>query len=104
MQESDIKFYKAKANGRMGHGTAYQIISGVRENFFDRVQRSEREAGSTVTEKFFIKNANDDDEPLYSAKPWLDAPSDGDDWEYFVAGTQRNVAADLTGSGPPFAQ
>lgn len=101
MQSSDIKFYKAKANGRVSRAAADEVIPGGRENVFRRITTDERTNGVTRVEKIFACNCNLSNEPMYGFKLWLDKPSAGDDYEWFAPGTQRNTA--LGGSERKYA-
>lgn len=99
---SEIKFYKAatvsdtSANGGRMSATTY--TTGVVQNVFPNVLSSERTIGSTKYRKVFCKVANDDDETLYSPTFKVFAPTAGDDWVVFFAGTQTDTQADITGS------
>jgi hypothetical protein len=102
MQNSDLKFYHPLViNNTTTNGSrmsANQIISGVLQNVFPHVFKAERDAGSTITRKIYGKNADDADGTLFNAAFCIDGTTLGDDWCYFWAGTQRDTAADITGS------
>lgn len=99
---SELKFYKAAtvtdttANG--GRISANAYTSGVVQNVFPNILSAERTAGSTKYRKIFCKVANDADETFYAPQFYLFAPTAGDDWVVFFAGTQTNTQADITGS------
>ncbi len=100
--DTEIKLYKSKTvgdsaanGGRMGSA---EVISGAVQNLFPHVSRSEREAGLVTLRKVFFKVANDSDLTLIGPMIWLDAPTPGDDWVVFHAGTQTDTQGDLTGS------
>jgi hypothetical protein len=84
------------ANG--GRISAAAITSGAVANVFPHVFSAERTAGSTKRRKLFLKVSNDADETLFA--PWvcLDGPTAAQDYVYFHVGTQRDTAADITGS------
>lgn len=99
---AELKFYRSAtvtdttANG--GRISATQITSGAVANVFAAAMSNERSAGSTKRRKIFCKVANDADEILYT--PWfcLDGPTSAQDYVYFHVGTQRDTAADISGS------
>ena len=102
MLNSNLLFYHAlnrtntsACGGRM---SATQIISGVLQNVFPHVFSAERLAGNTIIRKLFAKVADDDDGTLYAPAFCIDGNTLGDDWCYLWAGTQRDTAADITGS------
>ena len=103
---SELKAYPSQTvtdttanGGRIGF-TA--LTSGGLQNVFPHVFRAERLAGSTKRRKVFLRNTNDADETLYAPLVRLHAPAIGDDWVYFHVGTQRDTAADITGSERKF--
>lgn len=99
MQNDDLKFYLAKANGRPAAvTTANQIASGARGVVFDKFTSAQLAAGAEKVTKIFARNVNASNETMYGLYLWLDKPTSADDYEWFVIGTQRNVVADLTGS------
>jgi hypothetical protein len=99
---AELKLYKSTtvtnttANG--GRISPTQIISGASANVFPSAFQSELTSGSTTRRKVFLKCANDADEILTA--PWclLDGPTAAGDYVYFHVGTQRDTAADITGS------
>lgn len=86
----------ASTNG--GRISFAAITSGALQNVFPHVFRAERTAGSTKHRKVFFRVVNDADETLYAPQIRLHAPTVGDDYVYFRAGTQRNKQGELTGS------
>ena len=99
---SELKFYKAAtindsaSNG--GRMSASTYTTGVVQNVFPNILSAERLAGSTKYRKIFCKVANDADETFYAPNLYFFAPTAGDDWVVFFAGTQTNTQGDLTGS------
>lgn len=105
MQNSDIQYFNAAGNttvaatngGRMDG--ASQITSGSPGVVFQTIRSAERAANTQECEKIFCANRNADNEIGYYPKIYLDGdPSLGDDYAWFVAGSQRNFEDDLTGS------
>lgn len=96
MLSSDLKVYKAKANGRM-NGLA-PVTSGVVQNVFRHVTQAERTAGFFDYVKTFWKVADDADGTLLDPEIYLDAPTLGasDYVVKFVMGARDRVE-DLTG-------
>jgi hypothetical protein len=99
---SELQFFKSAtvtdttSNG--GRLSATQITSGAVANVFPHVMSAERAAGSTKRRKLFLKCSNDADETLYSPWACLDGPTAAGDYVYFHVATQRDTAADITGS------
>lgn len=99
---SEIVLYKSQtitettSNG--GRRGATKVTSGAVNNLFPLVLPEERTAGARKVRKVFVSVDNDDDETLYSAGIYIDAPTPGDDWVTMFAGTQRDTMADHTGS------
>ena len=102
MLNTDLKFYlpitvtDTTANG--GRMSANQIISGVLQNVFPHVFKSERNSGSIKYRKVFGKVADDSDGTLFNAAFCIDGNTLGDDWVCFWPGTQRDTQANITGS------
>ena len=98
---SEIVLYKSQtitetsSNGGR-RGTA-KVTSGAVNNLFPLVLPEERVAGARKVRKVFASVDNDDDETLYSAGIYIDAPTPGGDWVTMFAGTQRDTMADHTG-------
>jgi hypothetical protein len=90
----------ASLNG--GRMTASQAVSGVVNNAFPNIGYAERVSGASLWRKLFYKVANDADISAISPRIWLDKPTAGGEYAYFIAGTQRNVESDLTGSEAKF--
>lgn len=99
---SDLKFCKASSVSNLGSNGGLMspnlYVTSVLQNLFNNVLSSERTTGSTVYRKIFCKNANDSDETFYGSKLCLFAPTAGDDWVVFFAGTQEDVQSDITGA------
>jgi hypothetical protein len=99
---AELQFFRSAtvtdttANG--GRLSATQITSGAIANVFPHAMAAERSAGSTKRRKLFLKCSNDADETLYAPWACLDGPTAADDYVYFHVGTQRDTAADITGS------
>jgi len=96
MLSSDLKVYKAKANGRMDG--ASPVTSGVLQNVFPHVTSSQRTAGFFDYKKTFWKVADDSDGTLLDPEIYEDAPtlSATDYVTMFLMG-QRDRVEDLTG-------
>jgi len=95
MLKSEIVSDVAANGGRMDNNAS--VTSGVLNNVFPSVFRSERIAGSTKYRKTFLKVANDDDDTLFNPQIWLDRRTPGDDWVVLFAGTQVDTQADIGG-------
>jgi len=96
MQNSDLKVYKQKANGRMDG--AAPVTSGVVQNVFPHVTSAQRTAGFFDYKKTFWKVADDADGTLIDPSVYTDAPtlSATDYVTMFLMG-QRDAIEDLTG-------
>ena len=96
MLSTDLKVYKAKANGRMDGSQL--VTSGVLQNVFPHVTSAQRTAGHFDYFKTFWKVADDSDGTLIDPYVHLDAPTKSltDYVTMFVMG-QRDVVADITG-------
>lgn len=81
-----------------GRMTSSRAIDGVVNNVFPNIGFVERTDGGTTRRKVFFKIANDADITATAPRIWLDKPTSGGEHAYFVAGTQRNVESDLSGS------
>lgn len=92
---SEMKIYKSlvvsdtSTNG--GLMSAVESVSGVVNNIWPHVFKSERTVGSTTYRKFFLKIANDTDNTLFNPLIWLDRPTEGDDYVVLFAGTQSDT-------------
>ncbi|MFA6135483.1 MAG: hypothetical protein WC869_15835 [Phycisphaerae bacterium] len=96
MLNTDLKVYKAKANGRMD-GLA-PVTSGVLQNVFPHVTSGQRAAGYFDYYKTFWKIADDADGTLLDPEIYTDAPT-GSLTDYvlmFIMG-QRDRVEDLVG-------
>lgn len=96
MLSTDLKVYKAKANGRMDG--ASPVTSGVLQNVFPHVTSSQRTAGFFDYKKTFWKVADDADGTLLDPEIYIDAPtlSLTDYVTMFLMG-QRDRVEDLVG-------
>lgn len=96
MQNSDIKFYKAKTNGRM---SATQITTQVPQNVWPHVTSAQRTAGYYDYAEIWAKVADDSDGTLIDPALSLDAQtlSSGDDIVFFVM-DGRDAISDVTGT------
>jgi hypothetical protein len=104
-----IKFYKSiyvndslTNGGRIG---STLMTDGALNNLFRNVQSEERELGTDLYRKFFIKNENPNDISLENPKIWISNVSSGEDYFQIALGSDINnqsVADDITdwyGSG-----
>lgn len=102
---SELKQYKSSVvdetttNGNIMGSTA--IVSNVLNNVFPDVSKASRLAGLTTLRKTFVKNTNLS-LALLSPVAWIDSITQGDDNVVLFAGTQRDTAADLTGTERKF--
>lgn len=105
MLDSELLLYKSKVvtndgtnGGRMSSTDI--IISGLLQNLWEHVTKSQRLNGYTSYKKVFAKVANDADETLLNPGYYVEDCL-GDDWVVLAPGTQRNTQADWTGGSPP---
>jgi hypothetical protein len=102
IQNSELLLYlgtpSATASVNGGRMTATRAVSGVVNNAFPNIGYAERTSGGRVRRKVFYKIANDDDLSALTPRIWLDKPTIGGEYAFFIAGTQRNVESDLSGS------
>jgi hypothetical protein len=77
---------------------ASSVLTGVVNNVWPSVFKSERLAGSTKYRKLFLKVENDNDETFYNPQFWLDIVTPGDDWVIFFPGTQTDTQGDIAGT------
>lgn len=82
--------------GRMDNNS--NVVSGVTNNVWPSVFKTERQAGSTKYRKTFFKVENDADETLFYPQIWMDVPTPGEDWIIFFLGTQSDIQSAITGS------
>jgi hypothetical protein len=98
MQNSDLKVYKAKANGRMGGGSTYLVSTGVQQNVFPHVTSAQRTAGHQDAFKTFWKVADDADGTLIAPEIYDDAPTLSlTDYVIAFEMDQRETIASITG-------
>lgn len=96
MLSSDLKVYKAKANGRMS-GTDL-VTTGALQNVFPHVTSSQRTAGLRDAYKTFWKVADDSDGTLLDPYVMHDAPTlSATDFVVLFAMSQRETIASITG-------
>lgn len=88
----------AQNGGRMAYT---QMVSGMKNNLFPDVSKTERDNGATLLRKAFIHLNNTSDTPLTSCKVFLDAVTPGDDYVLFFPGTATNTE-DTMGSARPY--
>jgi hypothetical protein len=93
MLSSDLKYYKPKANGRMG-GTV--ISSGVTQNVFPHVSSAQRTAGLTDYYKIFCKAHSADNDTLIDPLILLDKPTAGGDHVTIFPSGQRTATDQVT--------
>jgi len=101
--DSELLTYKstgitdvAATNG--GRLSAVRSVSNVKNNLFADIGRAERTVGGIVVRKEFYKVANDADLPALNVRLWQDRPTVGEEYAWWVLGTQRNFQAALTGA------
>lgn len=104
IQSTEIQFRKSfivnndgSNGGRMGSN---KIVSGVKNNIFPDVPKSERDAGSTTYRKVYINIANLEGLDLKEAKIFMDKHTDGDDGVVFIPGTFTDTQADIIATAP----
>lgn len=96
MLSSDLKVYKAKANGRMDGASL--VTSGVLQNVFSHVTSAQRAAGHFNYVKTFWKVADDADGTLLDPEIYLDAPTGSlTDYVLMFEMGQRDRVEDITG-------
>jgi hypothetical protein len=102
MLSTDLKVYKALANGRMDG--ASPVTSGVLQNVFPHVTSAQRTAGLRDAYKTFWKVADDSDGTLLDPELYHDAPTKSAT-EYVVSFVmdQRETIASISGllTDPP---
>jgi len=98
MLSSDLKVYKAKANGRMDGLSP--VTSGVLQNVFPHVTSAQRLAGFFDYYKTFWKVADGANGTLIDPDIYIDAPTASvtDYVTMFVMG-QRDIVSDINGYG-----
>lgn len=100
MLDTDLQYYKSETvsddatNG--GRMSANVITSGVAQNVWPNVFKSERDAGSTKYRKIFCKANSDDNVALQSNKILIDLPTAGDDWVVAFVATDTDTQADIS--------
>jgi hypothetical protein len=95
MLSTDLKVYKAEANGRLG---ATLVTSGVLQNVFPHVTSAQRTAGFFDYKKTFWKVADDADGTLLAPAIYEDAPTlSATDYVIMFLMGQRDRVEDLTG-------
>lgn len=96
MLSTDLKVYKAKANGRMDG--ASPVTSGALQNVFPHVTSAQRTAGHFDYKKTFWKVADDSDGSLLDPEIYQDAPTlSTTDYILMFAMGQRDRVEDLPG-------
>jgi hypothetical protein len=96
MLSTDLKVYKAKANGRMDGSQL--VTSGALQNVFPHVTSAQRAAGFFDYKKTFWKIADDSDGTAIDPEIYLDAPTLSlTDYVLMFAMGQRDRVEDLTG-------
>jgi len=91
----ELKLYNASVNGRL---SSSQVVHDVKNAAYADISEAQLTAGVTVNEKLHFKIANDADTQAVNAKTFIADYTPGGGRAVIIAGTQRNVAADLTGS------
>ena len=96
MLSTDLKVYKALANGRMDG--ASPVTSGVLQNVFPHVTSAQRTAGLRDAYKIFWKVADDSDGTLLDPELYHDAPTkSATEYVVFFAMSQRETIASISG-------
>lgn len=99
---SDVKWKSSvtvnDTSGNGGRMTQTVIPSGVKNNLFPDVPKSERDAGSVKYRKVFIDVGNIDDHALVDAKVFVDMPTSGQDGVHIMAATFSDTQADIDAS------
>jgi hypothetical protein len=96
MLSTDLKVYKAKANGRMDG--ASPVTSGALQNVFPHVTSAQRTAGHFDYRKTFWKIADDADGAALDPEIYQDAPTlSATDYIVMFLMGQRDRVEDLTG-------
>ena len=101
---TDIKYYKSAVvsdgatNG--GRSSYTEIVSGVRNSFFPRVEQENRLSGITRYRKEFTANINASGEVGYDPMDCIRFPSTSGDRFYMGAGTQIDTQADIIATPP----
>lgn len=96
MLSTDLKVYKAKANGRMDG--ASPVTSGALQNVFPHVTSAQRTAGHFDYRKNFWKIADDADGAALDPEIYQDAPTlSATDYIVMFLMGQRDRVEDLTG-------
>jgi hypothetical protein len=99
--ESELVFYppeensSASTNGGRPDETS-SSPSGQYNNTWPNVFSDERDLGSNLLRKKFIKIENTSDLALQITKMFFHKPTDGDDYVKMFAGTMRNTQGDLS--------
>lgn len=96
MLSTDLKVYKALANGRCGGGTANLLVSGVVQNVLPHVTSAQRATGLITDAKTFWAIMNTDNLPLLDPETYDDAPTiSPDDYAVKWLSGQRTTVAGL---------
>lgn len=97
--DTDLKLFKAAVNNDTtangGVLSTDEVVSGVAQNVWPNVSRSERIAGSTKYRKVFYKMHDDTDDPLSDAQVMVESTTPGDDWIVASIGTASDTQADI---------
>lgn len=90
---------EGSTNGGRLSSTA--ITNAVKGNVWPSITESQRTDGDDIYRKVFIKAAHTGRTTFSNVKVWLPRTTPGDGRVTLFAGTQRNTAADITGSERP---
>lgn len=97
MLETDLKYYKsaevssATTNG--GSISNNEAVSGVPNNIWPHVLKAERDAGSVLWRKVFLKAVTEDSTTFVGADLWNEAPTPADDYIDLFPGTADDTQA-----------
>lgn len=103
MLAGDLRYFYPAVRTRLsdngGRLSAAEITSGAPANTFPDVFSAEREVETIYWEKVFPKIHTDSTEKGMYPKIFLDGDAlQGDDWCFFIVGSQRNTQGDILGT------
>lgn len=100
--QSELKLFKARTivdgptNG--GNRSYDEVESGVAQSNFPHVFQSQLTAGDTIIRFNYAANHSANNESAFNMRVWLDNPTPGGDYVYFVPVSHGDTQGDLTGS------